>query len=97
GATLQASLEVATLARARYRLELGWVKAVTSRTAFELRIAGAEFRGTADFAAAGCSVLELGKLELAAGPHDVLLSVEGAAARLDFLRLVPLDASDGAR
>src|SRR5690606_31014244 len=44
GATLQASLEVATLARARYRLELGWVKAVTSRTAFELRIAGAEFR-----------------------------------------------------
>lgn len=88
--TLELTLEASALRAGVHRMELGWVKGASHVLAFTASSSATSHRETVSFDAAECRVTRVGEWPLSAGRNELVISLEGAAARLDFIRLTPV-------
>ena len=85
--TLRVALEAYTLFAARHRVELGWVRADEDEVAFTATISTESHSQSLSFSKQSCRVAHLGEWHMPAGRQSLVVSVKGARARLDFVRL----------
>lgn len=97
GDTLSVTLEANTLRAGRHRVEVGWVRADHDDVPFVAATSTVSHHETVSFAGGSCGVVPLGDWHMPSGRQELVISVKGVRAKLDFIRLTPVGVPPNTR